>query len=325
MRPDDNDITHSKGTAEHISHIAGKTAQTSGTDKQTRGKNMCEKKKTEQCGKAVCGSLTAEASLAFPIFLFALLALISIFRFIDAEYKMEHALFCAARKVTSFGSLADVADDLFPDAEGIAGRIVDETVVGTAVIEELPPDVLELVEDGIWGLSFSGSELFCDDRIRIDCNYTLRVPFVFFGEFLGIPVSHSVTYRYFNGHDVPLALTEADDQGESDEEDDPGNVYVTETGSVYHVCKSCSSINISKRELIYGSLEGARNSSGGKYKPCEKCAKGDPPAVIYVTNNGDRFHYLKDCSALKRTVTVIKKQEALEKGYRACKKCAGKE
>ncbi len=289
----------------------------------TRGERYVRKMISEKLRNPFSGSLTVEASFAFPIFLFAVFALISIFRFIGAEYEVEHAVFTAARNITEFGSLADVAEELFPDVGGIAGKIVDETVIGTAVRRELGEDVLGLVDGGTWGLSFSGSELFKDDKIRIRCSYTLQVPFFFFGEALGIPVSHSVTYRYFNGHDVPLVLAEA--EGEPDEEDNTEYVYVTETGSVFHISNNCSAIKISKREMIYGSLESARNTGGGKYKPCEKCAKGNPPGVVYVTDSGDRFHYKKDCSALKRTVTRIAKEDALKKGYRACKRCSGKE
>lgn len=297
--------------------------QTNRPEEKERGR--MKGRKIKRSGKGLLrGSLTVEASLAFPIFLFALFALINIFRFIKTEYEIEHAVFTAARKITSFGSLADVAPGLFPDVDGIAGRIVDETVIGTAVRQELDDEVLMQVKGGTWGLSFSGSELFSDDVIRIKCSYDLKVPFLIFADPIEIPVSHSVSYRYFNGHEVPMILTEADP--ESAEEDESGEyVYITETGSVYHVTGNCSAIRISRREMVFGSLSGARNNSGGKYKPCERCASGDPPAVIYVTDDGDRYHFKKDCSSLKRTVTRIKKDEAVEKGYRACKRCAGKE
>ncbi|MBO4762048.1 MAG: pilus assembly protein, partial [Lachnospiraceae bacterium] len=269
---------------------------------------MMKGRSKKRTGKdLVRGSLTVEASLAFPIFLFALFALISIFRFIGTEYEIEHAVFTAARKISSLGSLADVADELFPDVDGLAGKIVDETVIGTAVRQELDDEVLSLVKGGTWGLSFFGSELFSDDMIRIECSYDLKVPFLIFGDPIEIPVTHSVTYRYFNGHEVPLILTEADPES-PDEDESSETVYITETGSVYHVSGNCSAIRISRREMVFGSLAGARNNSGGKYKPCERCASGETPAVIYVTSDGDRYHFKKDCSSLKRTVTRISKE-----------------
>ncbi|MCR5431890.1 MAG: pilus assembly protein [Lachnospiraceae bacterium] len=284
-----------------------------------------KKRKSGKFRKKVRGSLTVEASLSFPIFLFALFTFISIFRLIGAEYEVEQAVFSAARRITSFGSLADAAEDLFPDVDGIAGKIIDETVIGTAVRQELEDDVLDLVDGNIWGMSFSGSELFGDDKITIRCSYDLKVPILFLGESFGVPVCHSVTYRYFNGHDVPLILTEVSDEGgEEDNDDDSEYVYVTKTGSVYHTGNNCPALKISRHEMIYGSIESARNNNGGKYKPCERCASGKPPGVVYVTENGDKYHFKKDCSSLKRTVTRIKKEEALEKGYRECKRCAGK-
>ncbi|MCR5830059.1 MAG: pilus assembly protein [Lachnospiraceae bacterium] len=306
-------------------HTLKEQLKTSHTSQFKANKHQEQTGRPEKWNNLLSGSLTVEASIVFPIFLFAVLSLISIFKFIGAEYEVEHAIFTAARRISSYGGVADVADELFPDVEGIAGKIVDETVIGTAVREVLDDDVFELVKYGTWGLSFTGSELFSNDTIRVECSYTLQVPFPFMGELFGIPVKHVVTYRYFNGHEVPMILAEAEEASEEEEDSDPEYVYITETGSVYHTCTDCSSIKISRREMIFGSLESARNDSGGKYKPCEKCARGDPPGVVYVTNNGDRYHYKKDCSTLKRTVSKIKKSEALEKGYRLCKRCAARE
>ncbi len=282
-----------------------------------------KKKAFHKTKLSLSGSLTVEASFAFPIFLFAIFALISIFIFIDAEYEVEHAVFNAARHITSFGGLADVADDLFPDVDGMAERIIDETVIGTAVRQELDDEILKLVDGGTWGLSFSESKLFEDDRLSIVCSYTLRVPFLLFGGAIGIPIKHSMTYRYFNGHDVPLVLCEAEDESDDEDDENAEYVYITETGSVYHPNCNCTSIKLSVREMIIGSLSGARNSSGGKYNPCERCAKGAAPAVIYVTDSGDRYHFARDCSSLKRTVSKIKKSDAIEKGYRECRRCGG--
>jgi len=314
-----------RGRMTMISHTLKEQLNTSHTEWVKPLKHQEQTGRPERNKDVLNGSVTVEASLVFPIFLIALISLISIFKFIGAEYEVEHAIFTAARRISSYGGVLDVAEELFPDIDGIAGRIVDETVIGTAVREELGDEVLGMIQNGTWGLSFLGSELFCDDRIQIECGYTLKIPFLLFGEVPGIPVKHVVSYRYFNGHEVPTVLSEADGNSEEEEDDDSEVVYITETGSVYHTCSNCSSIKISRREMVYGSIESARNDSGGKYKPCERCAHGDPPGVVYVTNGGDRYHYRKDCSTLKRTVSKIEKSKAIEKGYRQCKRCAAKE
>ena len=61
-----------------------------------------------------------------------------------------------------------------------------------------------------------------------------------------------------------------------------------------------------------------RNASGGKYSPCEKCG-GDGSVIVYVTNEGDRYHNTIECSGLKRSVRCVPLSEA--GGRSPCSRC----
>jgi len=270
--------------------------------------------------KGVKGSLTVEAAFAFPVFLFAIMAMLYIFRFIGAEYEMERGIFEASRRISASPGLAQAAYELFPGLDGFVGEITDEIVIGAAVRDEVDESVFSLIKNGTGGLSFWGSRVFEDDVVTIKCSYELVLPFSFFGLDLSIPVVHDHTYRYFNGHDIPTVLREKEEE-EPQDESESEKVYVTQSGSVYHVSTGCPALKISKRQIMSASLSTARNASGGKYKPCEKCASGQMPAVCYITDSGDRFHYKSDCSALKRSFREITKDEAVSEGYRECKRC----
>lgn len=269
------------------------------------------------------GSLTVEASLVFPIFILAVLAFLYLFRFISAEYEIERSVFTAEREITSLGGLTDVVEKFLPETDDVLSA-GDAVAVGIMVADGIDDRTAQMIDGGLWGMDFFGSKLFEDDRIIIECSYSLKVPFLLFGN-LTIPVHLSSTYRYFNGHEVPFTLSAVEGEDEQEEDGDEDYVLITETGKVYHVCAECPTLKITVSEVLAGSVESKRNKSGAKYYPCEKCAKGEEPSVLYITSEGNRYHYKRDCSGLKRTVSRIPKSEAIEKGYRICKRCPQEE
>lgn len=97
-------------------------------------------------------------------------------------------------------------------------------------------------------------------------------------------------------------------------------VYVTETGSVYHLSADCTYLDLSIRQKDGSEVGSLRNRYGERYHACESCSEGAPPgSIVYVTDSGNRYHNSASCSRLKRTVRLIKKSEA---GSRhACSRC----
>lgn len=98
-------------------------------------------------------------------------------------------------------------------------------------------------------------------------------------------------------------------------------VFVTKNGEVYHTSNICSHINLSIREVEFNSVTKLRNNGGGKYYPCEYCARGGLNGMVFITKEGNRIHKNKNCVGLKRTVVEIKKIDAIANGYRPCERC----
>ena len=74
------------------------------------------------------------------------------------------------------------------------------------------------------------------------------------------------------------------------------------------------------RQITQEQLDTARNSSGAKYYLCERCGKRSGSG-IYITDYGEKYHYDKNCSGLKRSIFSVPLSEVQDKG--ACSKCAG--
>lgn len=99
-------------------------------------------------------------------------------------------------------------------------------------------------------------------------------------------------------------------------------VYVTPEGEVYHSSRDCSYLLLTVRTVPSAQLSEERNQSGGKYAPCEYCAKNHSPGgVLYVTDYGTSYHKKRDCQGLKRTVMMVPYSEV--KGMPCCSRCQG--
>ncbi len=98
-------------------------------------------------------------------------------------------------------------------------------------------------------------------------------------------------------------------------------VYVAENASVYHTSSECTHIDLSIHQIASSDVGSIRNTDGGKYHACERCA-ANPSAfgTLYITDHGDRYHTSIECSGLKRTVKMVEKSEAED--LRQCSRCS---
>ena len=87
-------------------------------------------------------------------------------------------------------------------------------------------------------------------------------------------------------------------------------VYLSERATVYHTSSSCTHLALSVRAVSGGAVEHLRNTDGKRYHACEKCiGSGARNATVYVGENGDCFHNDAECSALNRSVRLVRKSE----------------
>ena len=246
------------------------------------------------------GSLTIEASLVIPVFLFAMFLVLSVINLLRFHLNLQEAVHQEAKKLamTAFESW-DCSDGSVRSSvlARLDGRLMDKAPV----------------KGGGAGIDFSGSRLDNREIVEINAAYEAQLPYDFFHIFGYRFAARCVMHTYI-GYEMGLGERTAENKDEE-------YVYVTETGTVYHTDRECSYLRLSIRETDMDSIKQLRNSSGHKYYACESCghAAGDR---VYITTDGTCYHSSLSCSGLKRTVSCVPLSEA--GGKKACSRCGHK-
>lgn len=240
-------------------------------------------------------SITVEAALALPIFFFAVLTFIFILRIICCQEEVYWALTRTAKEAAVEKALQQENDSLQS-----AGSLV-----------YLTTKLNHYVKNNNNNIHLTNSKIMTEDnQIDLIADYDIPLPVRIF-TLKSVPVKQRVRTRAYVG-------VESRGSGDSSEEE----VYITETGRVYHRKETCSYLKLSISKVQYQDLAGLRNESGGKYKPCHSCCRErhfQSKDIIFIANYGDRFHSVRTCSRITRTVKKIKLSEA---GNRLpCSKC----
>lgn len=265
------------------------------------------------------GSFTVEAALSLPIFIFSIAAFIFLFQVIllqiqlqgaltEASYGMQEALYIKDREWKGNKNLS------FMDAA--AFKVLSKEEVEKYFFNR--EQYNSILKNGIfYGISNYNSKKGDIDLVAL---YTVRIP---------LPLIHKerilacqrIRTRTFSGVEHLLSLSDLDKGGKGGTTE---YVYVTETGTVYHLELTCSSLNLKITQCRLQEIDKKRNASGGKYKPCERCFnKYNKVANVLICEDGDRYHSSIECSGLKRTIRKVPLEEVREQ-MRACYRCGRK-
>lgn len=264
-------------------------------------------------------SLSIEMSVVCTMFFLAMTAVFTFFQLMIIESNVQSAITSAAKELAQYDYLYQLADKGKLESgkteesgkTGMAGKNgLSIAYAKSRIYHYLPKNGVEkyLIKNGIFGISCSFSDFSQKGLIDIVVIYKVKGWIDFFGK-IEIPVKQRARVHGWSGYEDIV-------QTEGEEEE---IVYITVTGTVYHRSKECRHLKLSIHQVAYASLENRRNHGGGKYYPCEHCGKNISGGLVYITEEGDRYHSTLNCSGLKRGILSIPLSEAGDR--RACSGC----
>lgn len=234
-------------------------------------------------------SLTVEAALVFPLFLFALVGMLFFFRMLQ----VTHITAVALAETGSWLSLEAEAEDM--SLVKAVGYFQKELLEKECPCSYIVGDKL--------GIGWNGTDLE-GEYVELQIHYQCRFPVRLFG--IGnIPVAQRVRMKKWTGYHKG-AESEGGERW----------VYITPNGTVYHVTRECTHLRLSIQTMA------KQEAIGLGYTSCLLCGdEGRIYPYYYVTEEGKKYHTRLDCSGLKRTVYMIRFSEI---GNRpACSRCGG--
>ncbi|MDE6761869.1 MAG: pilus assembly protein [Lachnospiraceae bacterium] len=245
------------------------------------------------------GSVTVEACLVVPLFLFFMLSVAGIYMVLMAETHIHQSLAEAADYTAQYCYLesrtstrkADGIDNLI--CHGILSKRF-RTCLGKDFYVE------KMVVNGVGGIlmTVTADEENCKIFIA-EIRYFVKIKIPVLGEF-HVALSNRIKQKAFLGY--------------SREEQSDCYVYITPNQEVYHTRRSCTHLELQVKKLGIGKK--------GDYKPCSFCGrKADCGKSIYVARTGDVYHCNIDCLGLKRTVKRVRLAQA--GGLGPCLRCGG--
>lgn len=274
--------------------------------------------------KKYSGSMTLEAAILLPLFLFFMITILSLMDMLYFYGILEQRLHQIAKKMAVYAPATGLAAEVLAgntedneinadsgDIGSIAATILGEQYVKNNLINGLIQQ--ELRSSGVVGksegLNFLYSRIMTEgDLIDLVVSYEIEPQNNFF--FLpAYPVLNRCRVRAWTGYEVA-----------SGDENDAGErmVYITETGTVFHLTKTCTYLDLSIRSVANGELDLYRNQSGGIYAACELCGDGEAE-IYFITDYGECYHTSLTCSGLKRTITEVPISQVGDKS--ACSRC----
>lgn len=253
------------------------------------------------------GSLTIEAALVLPIFLFCMIASLQYCRVMEVSVKLAGSL-CEAGETMAVAAYLQEYSENAEDSPGVMVSALSSAWAHQRVMKDAG-DTSCIKNDNMALSSF----LQEDEMIDLVLTYQIRSPI----QIVKLPGNFFLQRASVRAWTGRKASRKTGDGEENNGAHDI--VYVTTTGSVYHEDLECTHLKLSIREIDSDALASLRNVSGEKYHACEKCGGGTMGESVYITNEGNRYHKSLSCSGLKRTVKEVTREEA--EHMKSCSKC----
>jgi hypothetical protein len=257
------------------------------------------------------------------------------FQFMTLQLRLESGLEEVGAQIARIDHLENVIPDIFTgtstEEDGVfqkireyAGKLAGSGLTGAyvkyALVEEVGKAFLDgsCVKNGSSGITCY--VLTQGPMLDLRVTYQICIPFM-----PGQTASFQVTQRLVRRMWVGAAAEAAEEASaqEQDTKTEERTVYMTKHGTVYHLYKDCRSLKRSIRSCLMSAVEAQRNNDGARYTACEYCVHGTANAIVYITDEGRRYHNSISCSALLRYIEEKTMDDVGTKGL--CSYCRSRQ
>lgn len=247
------------------------------------------------------GSLTIEAALVLPLFLFFMVILMLPMGIMKEGRRIQTALETAGEEVSQYAYVLHqlkLGEKL--EATGIDG--FSEEYLDGLTEEGILLFVRKQVEgragfERLESATFARSSVLRDgETIDLILDYRVRIPFSVFG-LKSIPMTARCCRRAWIGQ-------ERGSNGKNGPEDEL--VYIGKASTRYHLQRTCHYLYNDIEQISFREIENARNINGGKYKPCSRCGGfAEENGSVYIMPSGERYHSDRNCSSIMAYVEAV--------------------
>lgn len=262
------------------------------------------------------GSLTIEAAMVLPLFLFFMVILMMPMKMLNDGRKIQMALERTGEEVSQYLYLYDEFEIGTKLKKKGLGKVPDEFL--SKMSEKA---VLVLVRKRVEGrigfehltsVSFARSSILRDgETIDLVMDYRVKLPFSVLGK-RSIPMSARCYRRAWIGN-------EKKDMETSKENDEL--VFIGKGSTRYHKDRTCHYLYNKIKKISFQELKTVRNLNGGKYRPCSRCGeKAEEQNGVYILPSGEKYHSTKSCSAITAYVKAVLLSKVRHLG--ACSYCS---
>ncbi len=267
------------------------------------------------------GSITVEASIVLPIFVFAIISIIYFFNILYIQLTLQIHLENTAKLINASTCITTEANINFTDEESSLAETIIMDAAGNIALNSLfSTDELinfcnsTLIVGGYEGLSFVGSSITDINKpIDIVLTYKVRMPFIS-KDLFTFKLMNKCYIKPFSGKKLISNIKLSD-----------FFVYVTKNGDVFHANKNCSHLSVFTALKNLSELV----KEYPLITPCSFCSKSDNlisrpkyqgNSYVYVTTEYDVYHYLEICPALQRYLIRLNYEDAKDT-YKPCNRC----
>lgn len=262
---------------------------------------------------SVSGSLTVEAALMLPLFIFLLSCFLYLGQVLLIQTRLQEAMESTGEEAAVYRYGMEVLKNTGEENENPSiGNMMGELLirglhaswVKNEIVERAGRKFLDYscIRGGSEGIRLLNSEELEENSIiDLIVYYQIEIP-------LGVKLSFTQRCRRKSWIGSNEIVSETEQK-----------VYITENGTVYHCDRNCTYILHKINPVLSGEIQAKRNQSGARYYPCESCSGRETAERVYITPNGNRYHNKLTCSKITPAVRTIPVSEI---GSRpSCSKC----